>query len=304
MSIPNVSSLSKRIKEGSEGGNEFARLITLLLSADAKKEGKRTTSFSDATGDYKGVDFILNYANGYDIGYQYKFFPSPLSSNHKNKITEAIRSAIEKFEGMRELVIVTPDDMNKHDLAWFKDVELQEAKKVKMDGDYDFLEIKTVINHLGHTQIVNLLLKHPYIGKKYYPELFKYDVDLFRLINYSADDNLLFDFSFINDSDYTYLLNAVDIIKIESWSALSGLPEEHYLKSAGEIEFTVDMHKEINTKNFENPIILPSGKPFRFKMQLLKFYETMPGNCIEFKFRFHFNNNEFFIDSEPKIIQE
>jgi hypothetical protein len=301
MSIPNVTSLSKRIKEGSEGGNAFARFLNLLLIEESKKEGKKITTFSDAAGDYKGVDCIISEEHDYTTGYQFKFYPSPLSSKHKTKIIEAIRSGINKFGGLRELTIVTPDDLNIHDLSWFMEVEIQEAKKVKMP-DADIFEIKTLINHMGHSHIVSLALKFPFLGKKYFPELFNYDIDLFRLIKYTKDDDLLFDFTFLNDSSFTYLLNSIDVIFLESWSSLSGLPEERHLKSSGKIVFEVNMRNEINTKKFDDPVILPPLKPFRFYIQLLNFYETMPGSSVKFKFRFHFNNGEFFMDSEPTTI--
>lgn len=53
MPIPNVSTLYQRIHPRSEGENEFARFIRLLLIAEYKSSGFKFISESDASGDYK-----------------------------------------------------------------------------------------------------------------------------------------------------------------------------------------------------------------------------------------------------------
>ena len=71
MSIPNISSLYQRINKGSEGGNEFARLMNYLLIAEAKEEGAKTEPYSDASGDYKGLDAFTEL-DLYQEGFQFK----------------------------------------------------------------------------------------------------------------------------------------------------------------------------------------------------------------------------------------
>jgi hypothetical protein len=299
MSIPNVSSLYQRINKGSEGGSEFARLMNYLLTAEAKEEGWKIEPYSDASGDFRGLDAYAEIDKKIFEGYQFKFFPSPLSASHKSKIIEAIKTAMGKStEEMKMLHIVTPEDFMKEDKEWFEQVKKEHEKKKKIFGDL-YGEV-TGIGHWGHTRIVELMLRHPHISKRYFPELFSYEVDLFKLAAVGIDEeNFIFDFSFTNDSAFTYLLHKIELVRLDSWSSMSGLPEEYYLKSLGELEFKVDMGKEVNELQLIDPLILKANSQMRFKIQLLDFDKTSPGNGIEIKFRFLFNNNEFFIETRP-----
>jgi len=54
------------------------------------------------------------------------------------------------------------------------------------------------------------------------------------------------------------------------------------------------MEKDVNEIAFNNPIILQQGNPFRFKIQLHSFYETLRASGAEVKFIFYFNHDEFF----------
>ncbi|TSJ41869.1 hypothetical protein [Fluviicola chungangensis] len=85
MPIPNVSTLYERIHKGSEGGQEFSRILNLLLIAESGLQKFRFVNFFDASGDYKGVDAIIIQGEE-EIGVQYKFFPILLSSEHKRSI--------------------------------------------------------------------------------------------------------------------------------------------------------------------------------------------------------------------------
>jgi hypothetical protein len=156
MALPNIPSLSRIINTGSEGGREFSRLLNILLE---KEHGNRLTTFSDESGDYKGVDSILDS----NIGFQYKFYPSPLSASHKHSIKDSLANAILKFEGLNEWVLITPDEMQKADLAWFESL-LHEFTEQKESG------LKII--HRGHSFIVGLLENVPAIGYKYYPSSF------------------------------------------------------------------------------------------------------------------------------------
>ncbi len=59
MSIPNVPSLTKLIQSGSEGGLEFSRILNQLLFEDSQMYHYYFQSFSDSSGDYKGVDALM-----------------------------------------------------------------------------------------------------------------------------------------------------------------------------------------------------------------------------------------------------
>ena len=301
MSIPNVSTLYQRINKGSEGGNEFARLMNYLLTAEAKEEGWKIEPYSDASGDYKGLDAYAEIEKQYFEGYQFKFFPSPLSATHKAKIIEAVKSAMAKSsDDMKMLNIVTPEDLMKEDKDWFEGVKKEYEKKEKFSAH--FYAEKTGISHWGHTRIMELMLRHPHIGKRYFPDMFSYEVDLFKIAAVNIDEqNFIFDFSFTNDSASTYLLHKAELIRIEVWSSMNGLPEEYYLKSLGKLEFKVDMEKEVNELLFSDPVIFKANSQMRFKIQLLDFEKTCPGNGVKIKFRFLFNNNEFFIETKPMM---
>jgi len=76
MPIPNVSTLYQRLKKGSEGGREFARIMDLLLLADSKENNYPFTTFDDEMGDAFGVDSFgsVGYRDTKGVlGYQYKF---------------------------------------------------------------------------------------------------------------------------------------------------------------------------------------------------------------------------------------
>lgn len=300
MSIPNVSTLYQRIKSGSEGGLEFSRCMNYLLTAEAKEEGWNIEPYSDASGDYAGLDALVE--GGIVEGYHFKFYPSPLSDTHKVGIKKAINSAISKSPGnMISLNIITPEDLMKEDKIWFEEIKSQCKKTPRQhQGAYFMGGIK--LSHWGHTKIVELALRHPHIGKHYFPELFSYDTDLFKMVNLKVDEqNFIFDFSFTNDSQNTYLLNKIQLIRLETWSSMGSLGEEHYLKSLGKLMFKVNMKKATNELVFSDPIIFKSKTPMRFKIQLLDFVQTCPGNGVKIKFRFLFNDG-VFMESKPILL--
>lgn len=154
MSIPNVSTLYYRINRGSEGGSEFSRIITQLLIEDSIENSYDLKTFSDASGDYKGVDLIQK-KNSIKKGIQCKFYPSPFSPNHKTEIKKAIKKALIDFDDMDEWILITPEDGLKSDMKWLDEL---------------IVEFDITICHWGHSRIVNLMLKYPSISEKYYPE--------------------------------------------------------------------------------------------------------------------------------------
>lgn len=155
MPIPNVSTLYYRIKRGSEGGHEFARIMNHLLSADAKDKGHEYVVTNDASGDYKGVDGIMKMDDE-KIGFQFKFYPNPMTSGQKSSVIKSFSNARKKFPEMTKWIIVTPEDFDFRMMEWF-------------DSKFDGGSIKC--QYWGHTYILDLMLKHLHIGDKYYPEL-------------------------------------------------------------------------------------------------------------------------------------
>jgi len=326
MPIPNVSTLSKRINKGSEGGNEFARIMNLLLIAECKECSIDFVTFSDSQGDYRGVD---SYAHKWGIhyeGFQYKFYSCPLSSNHKSLIKKSLEGALEKFKELRSWVLVTPDNFGMGDMEWFEQLkdkyEFNPSIAESVEGKTPFR-----IKHWGHNKIIALFLNHPQIGNRYYPELFsnvhlaklylvKIGVDS-RYCNWSRSENnkflfrqkntvypregqtsdVVFDFQFINDAEKIYLLNSIDIQIIRTWHEIRGLPADKLLKSLGLLEIEVDFNKKTTTYEFGNPMIFHPKTPERFGVQLINFVNHCPDNSCEMLIRFNFNDGSFSIET-------
>lgn len=293
MPIPNVSTLYKRINNGSEGGNEFARFIDTLLIAEARQKERSIISYSDASGDYKGVDAIVDFCKGF----QHKFYPSPLSSKHRNLLIQSIQNGINNFPELTILTIVTPEDFMKEDVKWFEDVVKKYQRKTDLGGYYS---LQTDIEHWGHKHIIELILRYPHVGKQYFPELFPYDTEKFKMINISWDKNFIFDFHFINNSFQTFLLYDIDFIIENVWSSMNGIPDKYLLKSLGTLEFVVDFNKKENNLRFPDPLIFKSKTPQRFKIQVKNMIDDCPGSSIKFKFSFNFK--EMSIRTQSFII--
>lgn len=155
MPIPNVSTLFERIHRGSEGGQEFARIINLLLIAESRNQELELIDSSDASGDYKGVDAIITRENE-KIGVQYKFVSVPLSSNHKTEIRKSLETALNKFSDMDKWLLIIPHNPDKYTHEW-------------LDGLSQKYEVK--IECWGHLRILELMLKYSHISDNYYPEL-------------------------------------------------------------------------------------------------------------------------------------
>lgn len=155
MPIPNVSTLYERIHKGSEGGHEFARILNLLFIADQNSGGIKFQNSSDASGDYKGVDGII-FKQEENIGVQYKFYPIPFSPQHKSEIKKSLETAINKFPEMNKWRLITPHTPNKHSMEWID----------KLSDKFNI-----TIEHWGHDNIMELMLKYPHIGCQYYSEI-------------------------------------------------------------------------------------------------------------------------------------
>ncbi len=165
--LPAVPSLSKILPKGAEGGKEFARIVDLLLSHEARRAGKKFTIFDDAAGDYLGLDSFEGDPFSGTIGYQYKFFSSPLCSDHRVSIKEALATAAEnrkKLE-LEKWVLVIPDDLTDSatrkdggDLSWFE--------SLRKEHNYSFQ-----LEYLGHKKLQGLFLQTPSLCLFYYPDL-------------------------------------------------------------------------------------------------------------------------------------
>ena len=326
MGIPNVSTLIERIKKGSEGGNEFSRLMNLILISEFNELNEKFNPFSDANGDYKGVDSFVK-SKVYVTGFQYKFYPSPLSTNHKSLIKKSLKDALRKFQDLSTWIIVTPDDFMRNDVEWFEklkeefefDLPMHEAFLLNRNGA-PFKRTMFKIEHWGHTKIMELILKHPHIGEKYYPELFlsreKQDFKLVKLgvdfnncnwarsrnydlsfMQYSLDtkkhktSDIIFDCFFINNSRSIYLLHSIDVKIIDYWVELKGIASDKLLNSIGEISIEVDFDKEITRYNFESPVIFNEKSPQRFSIQMLSLTQNCPGNTVKLKLSFNFSEH-------------
>ncbi len=152
MSIPNTPSLTKIIHSGSEGGLEFSRIMNQLLFEDSQMYNYYFQSFSDSSGDYKGVDALME--KGFKkIGLQYKFFEGNPKSHNKSNLKKSLFNAIDNFPDMDEWILVTPDNFTKHGIQWLEDIASLTNIAVK---------------HWGHSEILTFMLKYPQIGRKYY----------------------------------------------------------------------------------------------------------------------------------------
>lgn len=333
MPVPNVSTLYQRINKGSEGGNEFARFIRLLLSADYHSQGKYFVSESDASGDYKHLDAYISLDKDFPeliSGFQFKFFPSKLSDNQKKEVEDSIEKALTENEYIQEFILVTPEDFQKEQQAWFEKLKKKFDQSYWLTSDSVTMECSFTLTHWGHLKIIELSLKHDHLGSQYFPELFPMGMGIgkFKLAeammdcensnwlpfennpfgfhqSYSHSRNELtsdpvFDFHFANSSPEIFLLKKIEIELEKITTQVKGIPSDYLLKSIGTIQYEVDFSKKINSIDFNDPIIIEAKSPKRFKLQLLNFTNKCPGNCVLLKFWFHFNNysiptNSFYL---------
>lgn len=157
--LPNVPSLVQTIKTGAEGGHEFARLCHHLLMHTATINRWRYDMCSDRSGDYRHLDgWSCNWSDLPDglTGFQFKFYPSPLSKTHKTDIQEALESADAANPDMRRWIVILPEDLNKSDQEWFD--ELPHSQHLRIEC-------------WGHTSLLNMFLRYPELCDKYYPQL-------------------------------------------------------------------------------------------------------------------------------------
>ncbi|MCC8432100.1 NACHT domain-containing protein [Reyranella aquatilis] len=166
--LPAVPSLSALLPKGTESGKEFARIVGLLLFQDARRVGREFIMFDDASGDYEGLDSFSRRSKSENvIGYQYKFFPSPLSDEHRKEIRASARNAKTRSKNLKltKYVVVTPDDLTNSgrraeggDVTWFENLRNEFKSTFE-------------IEHLGHSKLQSLFLQSPHLCLFYYPRL-------------------------------------------------------------------------------------------------------------------------------------
>lgn len=189
MSIANVPTLLTKIRTGAEGGHEFARLCKKLLASYYHGHLSFLDLADDSIGDFKKSDArlrLLEYGKSTEIVilFQFKFYPSPLSSNHKHSIKKSFIEAANENPNACKWVIITPEDLNKLDFEWLNQVVEDSKEKLTKP------ENAPQIEHWGHTKLITLLLQYKHIGIKYYPELFKPNSGFATIDKISIDQNL------------------------------------------------------------------------------------------------------------------
>lgn len=338
MPIPKVS-LYQKLGKGAEGALHFARIMDQLLYADERERGREVFPSSDASGDYKGVDLISKENIPYTdrkihIGYQYKFFPSPLSKNQRQEIKASLRKAIDKFPEMDNWVLVVPESFNKSDSEWFQKLAGEHSNPQRLGflphivyslpGDRKYIGI----SYIGHTAIMNMMMKHHTVGKLYYEEiaegrrgelfLSKIGADTVNtnwvpIPEYNAyrirpfygegkkSNELIFDFFFINNDDSIYHLHEINVIIEKVWKEMKGVSIDQILTSVGTIEFLLDFEEKINridlTKELGGPLVFQPKSSKRFNLHLLKFRENCPGNMAKLTFEFIFDSKRIISDT-------
>jgi hypothetical protein len=167
--IPEVKTLYEMLPKGTEGGKEFARVVDLLRFHEARKSGRKITLFSDVAGDYYGLDSFEGdvFRQEGTTGFQYKFYPSPLSATHRKSIEESLvkaGSSDQKLK-LRKWVLITPQDFIESatrkdggDVRWF-------------EGLRGKLGLEFQLEHVGHRQLVAMFLETRSLCLFYYPEL-------------------------------------------------------------------------------------------------------------------------------------
>ncbi len=156
--------------KSASSGREFARIVNLLLFHEGRRNGRTLTIFDDRAGDYWGLDAFEREGDKITLGYQYKFYPSPLTNEHREKIEESLAKTFKAIQKkkicLKKWILVTPQDFIEKatrktggDITWFE--ELPQKYKLSFP-----------LEHWGHTQLQKLFLEASCIGLYYYPELF------------------------------------------------------------------------------------------------------------------------------------
>lgn len=178
LTFTSVGSLYVRLGPGSLSGQLFADICDQLLLSEAQDQKIRFTPHSDRAGDYLGLDSYSDGEPNFDglrgrAGFQYKFFPSEsgaLSARHKDEIIKSIKDA-KQIDALNRLdrekknppplacwILVTPEDFNKHQLAWYLSLESK-------------LKCPFKLRQWGQKQLARLMTRHPNTVAHLYPDI-------------------------------------------------------------------------------------------------------------------------------------
>lgn len=272
--IPAVPTISTKLPKGADGGKEFARIVDLLLFHDAKINGSIQTIFDDSSGDYRGLDSLSGMQRTISrTGYQYKYFPSPLSDQHRSEIVSSLKTAIDGHSKsqIEKWVLVTPNDLTETsrrksggDVSWF------EGLREKYNAPFQ-------IEHIGHTKIIYFFIQCPAICLFYYPELVHDGPSRRKAINTLRTKY---------NNNLVALRGRVEFIGMSVYKeeASRGVPLEHIYIPLGAVPETsddsLDITPRINPKSFLEPgqktIVL--GDPGSGKSTLLSFLALAGSN--------------------------
>jgi hypothetical protein len=119
---------------GTASGREFARIVNLLLFHDSRRNGRTLTLFDDRAGDYHGLDAFEKKDEIISVGYQHKFYPCPLSSDHRSDIEKSmlkIAAALkEPKPRLVKWILIAPQDPVESatrraggDVTWFESLK-------------------------------------------------------------------------------------------------------------------------------------------------------------------------------------
>jgi len=320
MSLPNIPTLYERTRKGSEGGLQFARFVNELLIAQASVERVSYQSVDDSSGDFRGLDsyhFEVGEFDNIITGYQFKFFPSNLSSNHKVQIKKSLQKAVDSFEVMENWILITPEDWSTSDLEWFETLKTEFEYDASVDSNGLIRTVRFRLLQWGHSKLVELALKHPHIGRHGFPDLFKDEGGLISLAQFKMNidktvwkpskhrpneyvqygtsleeitSDPVFDVQILNNTSDTFILQEIALTIEEAWTTLKGIPDEYRLKSIGSIEFEINSEESVSVKTLTDPLIVRPKEPLRFDLQLLKFYKKVKHNWVTFNVEFRLNN--------------
>ncbi|NQZ06208.1 MAG: NACHT domain-containing protein [Algicola sp.] len=266
--LPEVRTLAEILPKGAEGGKEFARIVDFLLHYEARRAGKNLMIFNDAAGDYHGLDSFESdqFRKQEQIGYQYKFYPSPLSSQHRSEIKKCLEQVAEKQSelSLKKWILVTPQDLTESstrktggDVSWFDNLH----KKLKLTFE---------IEHWGHKKLQAQFIETPQLCRFYYPELIS-DGHIYQKsiqdIRKRYDDNL----------DTLYGKIEFVGMSVYKQEATKGVPMEHIYIPLVAVPEMADEHDEnlahTNPLSFlapgSNNVVL--GDPGAGKSTLLRF---------------------------------
>lgn len=165
--IHGVPTLITKLPKGTEGGKEFARLIDLLLYHDYRSKGLIFSAFNDESGDYNGLDSFAaeNIRKQGTTGYQYKFFSSPFTSSQRSDIEKSLENAALTASKTKLSAwnLVTPENLTETRKAGGGDVSWFESLKLKYPN--------LIIDHIGHTKLIDYFIRTKHICIRYYPSL-------------------------------------------------------------------------------------------------------------------------------------